>query len=66
MSRQYADYEYKVDGHTVRVERYADGWRWFILWADGGYAVQTDAGDYCRLKRDAKEQGIARAKGGDR
>lgn len=53
MARQYADYEYKIDGHRLRVEKYSDGWRWMVLWADGEIETETDQGDYSRIKRDA-------------
>lgn len=62
MSRRYADYEYSVNGHRVRVERYGDGWRYLIFWADGGMVAQSDEGDCSRLKRDAKQEGMDRAK----
>lgn len=57
--RRFADYEYSVDGQTLRVERYSDGWRWLVFWADGRIETQTDAGDYSTLKREAKADGTA-------
>ena len=55
--RQYADYEYSIDGHKLRIERYSDGWRWMILWADGNIETENDQGDYSRLKRDSIKNG---------
>ena len=56
--RQYADYEYTVCGQKLRVERYSTGWRWLIFWSDGDIETQSDIGEFSKLKRDAKKQGI--------
>lgn len=58
--RKYADYEYQVGAHLLRVEKYSDGWRWLVFWADGNIEAESDHGDYSALKRTAKERGMAR------
>lgn len=57
--RKYADYEYNVGDHLMRVERYGDGWRWMVFWANGSLETESDGGDYSRLKRHAKARGLA-------
>lgn len=58
-TRRHADYEYWVDGHKLRVERYGRGWTYRIWWENGDYEDKhNDGGDYCRLKRDAKAEGL--------
>ncbi len=57
--RKYADYEYQVGAHKLRIEKYSDGWIWRVFWADGKIEAQSDHGEHSALKRIAKASGLA-------
>jgi hypothetical protein len=60
MRRKYADYEYKVNGLTVRVEKNSEQheWIWRILETDED---SLSGAGICRTKREAKAEGVAAA-----
>ncbi|PCI27430.1 hypothetical protein COB55_05790, partial [Candidatus Wolfebacteria bacterium] len=57
MKRKYADYEYKINGNTVRIEKGSgpNQWVFRVFFKSGFYTSSNELGEYCTTKREAKK-----------
>ena len=59
MKRKYADYEYRINGHILRVaSNEIKEWGWLIIWSNGEQTSSYEIGEGYRLKRQARQGGL--------